>query len=63
MLFQVLFGKLIPVIRDPRFKYGFTEFQLEQAVGSNVAKHLGMVKATLQSLLKEYSSQMSKSLH
>lgn len=45
----------IPVIFDPRFKYGFIEFRLEQAYGSDVGDHLGKVKAALDSLFKEYS--------
>jgi hypothetical protein len=53
----------IPVILDPRFKLDFIEFRLQQAFGSDCAKHLGMVKAALQSLFNEYSSEMSKSLN
>lgn len=49
----------IPVILDPRFKYGFIEFRLEQAYGSDVADHLSKVKAAIESLFKEYCSQMS----
>ena len=49
----------IPVILDPRFKYGFIEFQLQQAYGSDAADHLVKVKAALESLFKVYSSQMS----
>ena len=48
----------IPIILDPRYKYGFVEFRLKQAYGHNVGDHLKKVDNVIRDLFKEYSREM-----
>jgi hypothetical protein len=48
----------IPVILDPRFKFGFVEFRLKQVYGVNAGDHIAKVDKILRNLFNGYSSEM-----
>jgi hypothetical protein len=48
----------IPVILDPRFKFGFIEFRLKQVYGESAGDHIAKVDKTLRNLFNGYSSEM-----
>ncbi|WVZ98201.1 hypothetical protein U9M48_043670 [Paspalum notatum var. saurae] len=45
----------IPIILDPRFKYSFVDFRLNQFFGRNAIPKLDRVMSTLKKLFSEYS--------
>lgn len=52
----------VPVILDPRFKFGFIEFRLKQAFGDyGSVHHLDKVDQTIRRLFNAYSTQMGGS--
>ncbi|WVZ53546.1 hypothetical protein U9M48_004472 [Paspalum notatum var. saurae] len=48
----------IPVILDPRFKFSFIEFRLQQAYGNHAGVHIAKVDKAIRSLFSGYSSHM-----
>jgi hypothetical protein len=52
----------VPVILDPRFKYGFIEFRLKQAFGEyGSVPHLDKVDQAIRRLFNAYSTQVGGS--
>jgi len=45
----------VPVILDPRFKYSFVDFWLNQFFGEDAVPKLGRIMRTLRKLFSEYS--------
>lgn len=48
----------IPVILDPRFKFGFIEFRLKQVYGNHASIHIDKVDKAIRSLFSGYSSHI-----
>ncbi|CAL5077025.1 unnamed protein product [Urochloa decumbens] len=46
----------IPVVLDPRFKFGFVDFRLRQAFGDDADFHINRVDTALSDLFSAYSS-------
>jgi hypothetical protein len=56
------FTNCVPVILDPRFKFGFIEFRLKQAFGEyGSVPHLDKVDQAIRRLFNAYSAQMGGS--
>jgi hypothetical protein len=53
----------IPVIVDPRFKFGFIEFHLNKAFGETTRVHIDKVDKAIRSLYSGYSSEMGESFN
>jgi hypothetical protein len=53
----------IPVILDPRFKFGFVEFRLNKAFGDTSSVHIDKVDKAIKSLYNGYSSEMGESFN
>ncbi|KAL6845617.1 hypothetical protein ACP4OV_025112 [Aristida adscensionis] len=53
----------IPVIIDPRFKFGFIEFRLRQAFGDAAAVHISKVDEAMKNLFSGYSSQIGETFN
>ena len=53
----------IPVILDPRFKFGFVEFRLNKAFGETASVHIDKVDKAIRSLYNGYSSEMGESFN
>nr|AWA44754.1 putative transposase [Saccharum officinarum] len=56
------FTNCVPVILDPRFKFGFIEFRLKQEFGEHGSvPHLDKLDQTIRRLFNAYSTQMGGS--
>jgi hypothetical protein len=53
----------IPVILDPRFKFGFIEFRLNKAFGETARVHIDKVDKAIRSLYSGYSSEIGESFN
>ncbi|XP_021314613.1 zinc finger BED domain-containing protein RICESLEEPER 2 [Sorghum bicolor] len=54
----------VPVVLDPRFKFGFIEFRLKQAFGQHGSvHHLDKVDQAIRGLFNAYATQMGGSSH
>ena len=51
----------IPVILDPRFKFGFVKFRLKKAFGETAGMHIARVDDAIRSLFNAYSAEMGDS--